>query len=342
LDLRHDQQIMKGCAALGFSIIIPVKEINGYVLKSVPITLGIDYVDFEVLVLPNEMPSGPLPSCLQDPRVRLIPTGRVGPAVKRDLGAEHATYDRLAFLDDDAYPRSDWLREADKAFSETGAAAICGPGVTPPESNLAEQASGLFFETLVGGGGMDYRYRPVGRSFSVDDFPTVNLLVDKQAFLSVGGFDSAYWPGEDTKFCLDFVRAGHGIWYSPAVVVYHHRRRVLWPHLRQVGNYGKHRGYFARTFPETSARFTYFVPSLFLVGIVTLGVAGFVNAMSWRALVALLLLYFSLVVIDVFSRTRDLVLGLLTVLTVFASHLTYGAMFLRGLLWPPNLQSRLR
>jgi hypothetical protein len=28
---------------LGFSIIIPVKEINDYVLQSVPITLRIDY-----------------------------------------------------------------------------------------------------------------------------------------------------------------------------------------------------------------------------------------------------------------------------------------------------------
>ena len=81
---------------MGFSIIIPVKEINDYVLESVPITLRIDYTDFEVLVLPNEMPSGPLPSCLKDPRVRVIPTGRVGPAVKRDVGAQHAVHDRAA------------------------------------------------------------------------------------------------------------------------------------------------------------------------------------------------------------------------------------------------------
>ena len=327
---------------MGFSIIIPVKEINDYVLESVPITLRIDYTDFEVLVLPNEMPSGPLPSCLKDPRVRVIPTGRVGPAVKRDVGAQHAVHDRLAFLDDDAYPREDWLRKADKAFAETGADAIGGPGVTPPGRPVAERASGLFFETLVGGGGMDYRYRPAGRSFRVDDYPTVNLLVDKRAFVSVGGFDNAYWPGEDTKFCLDFVKAGYEIWYSPEVVVYHHRRRVLWPHLRQLGSYGKHRGYFARRFPQTSARFTYFVPSMFLIGVVGLGVAGAVNAMCRFMLASMLLLYFGLVSLDVFRRTRDPKLGLLTVLTVFVSHLTYGAMFLLGLLGPSAFRSRLR
>ena len=189
---------------------------------------------------------------------------------------------------------------------------------------------------------MDYRYRPAGRSFRVDDYPTVNLLVDKRAFFSVGGFDNAYWPGEDTKFCLDFVKAGYAIWYSPEVVVYHHRRRVLWPHLRQVGNYGKHRGYFARRFPQTSARFTYFVPSMFLIGVVGLGVAGVVNAMCRFMFVSMLLLYFGLVSLDVFRRTRDPKLGLLTVLTVFVSHLTYGAMFLLGLLGPSAFRSRLR
>jgi glycosyltransferase involved in cell wall biosynthesis len=333
---------MKGRKPLGFSIIIPVKEINDYILESVPITLRMDYADFEVLVLPNEMPSEALPSCLKDMRVRVIPTGCVGPAVKRDMGAERAIYDRLAFLDDDAYPREDWLRNADKAFAETGACAIGGPGVTPPDSTLAERASGLFFETLVGGGGMDYRYRPTGRSFPVDDFPTVNLIVDKRAFFSVGGFDNTYWPGEDTKFCLDFVTAGHDIWYSPDVVVYHHRRRVLWPHLRQVGNYGKHRGYFAKRFPATSARLTYFVPSLFLIGVVGFGAAACVNAMCRLVFGSLMLLYFGLVSLDVFGRTPELRLGLLTVLTVFMSHLTYGAMFLRGLLGPSILQSRLR
>ena len=327
---------------MGFSIIIPVKEINDYVLESVPITLRIDYADFEVIVLPNEMPGEALPSCLQDPRVRVIPTGRVGPAVKRDVGAERAVHDRLAFLDDDAYPREDWLRNADEAFSATGADAIGGPGVTPPGSPLAERASGLFFETLFGGGGMAYRYRPIGRAFPVDDYPTVNLLVDKRAFFSVGGFDNAYWPGEDTKFCLDFVKAGHAIWYWPEVVVYHHRRRIVWPHLRQVGNYGKHRGYFARRFPETSARLTYFVPSLFLVGLVGLGAAGCVNATCRLALGFLLSIYFGLVSIDVFMRTCDPRLGLLTILTVFVSHLAYGAMFLRGLLGPSIFRSRLR
>ncbi|MCX6116427.1 MAG: glycosyl transferase, partial [Proteobacteria bacterium] len=286
---------------LGYSIIVPVKAINDYIIESVPITLKINRTDLEIIILPNDMPTGPLPDFLLDPRVSIVASGKVSPAVKRDLGAKISKYENLAFLDDDAYPRIDWLDEADKAFALSGAEAIGGPGITPLDSSLSELASGLFFETYIGGGGMDYRYRSVGRNFFVDDFPTVNLIVKKAAFDSIGGFDNNYWPGEDTKFCLDFVNAGFKIWYCSDVVVYHHRRTLFRPHLKQVGNYGKHRGYFAKKFPQTSARLTYFAPSIFLVGSILLLLLGIFNAAFLKLYILLMAVYFFIAVLDVFS-----------------------------------------
>ena len=40
-----------------FSIIIPVKEINDYLRESVPYLMGLDYEDFEILIVPNIEPS---------------------------------------------------------------------------------------------------------------------------------------------------------------------------------------------------------------------------------------------------------------------------------------------
>lgn len=326
----------------GFSVIIPVKAINSYLQESIPIVLRLDYEAFEVIVLPNELPAGQLPLWIDDPRVSIVPTGPVSPAIKRDLGAEKARFDHLAFLDDDAYPQGDWLQMAEKAFHETRASAIGGPGITPPGAPLFEQASGLFFETKIGGGGMDYRYRPGNKAFSVDDYPTVNFLIEKKAFLAVGGFDNAYWPGEDTKLCLDLVKAGYTIWYCPDVVVFHHRRPNLLRHLAQVGNYGRHRGHFARVLPETSARPAYFVPSLFLVGTVGLVALGFVNPVSWNVYAVLMVVYFGVAAVDVFSRTGNVAVGILTILTIFCSHLVYGLMFLKGLLTRQAFRSNLR
>jgi GT2 family glycosyltransferase len=329
-------------AASGFSVIIPVKAINSYVRKSIPLVLSIDYEAFEVIILPNERPQDEQLAWINDPRLTIVPTGPVSPAIKRDIGAAQAKFDHLAFLDDDAYPPVDWLRQAEIAFFDTAAAAIGGPGVTPPGASQFEQASGLFFETLIGGGGVAYRYRPAKKAFPVDDYPTVNLLISKTAFLAVGGFNNDYWPGEDTKLCLDLVNAGYTIWYCPNVVVFHHRRPTLALHLQQIGKYGRHRGHFARVLPKTSARPAYFVPSLFLLGSVGLLSLGFIWPLFWKIYGGLMLVYFIVAAVDVFSRTANLALGLLAILTIFCSHFVYGFMFLKGLFTRRVFRSILR
>jgi GT2 family glycosyltransferase len=323
-----------------FSIIIPVKELNDYLTESIPIMLSLDHDSFEIIILPNEKPKK-LKPFFKDRRIKIIPTGKVSPAIKRDIGAKKSNADILAFIDDDAYPKADWLKLADKIFREKKYAAVCGPAITPENDTLAQNASGLAFESLIGGGGMAYRYKPAKNSFFVNDYPTVNLLVSRKAFFDVNGFDNAFWPGEDTKFCLDLIKKGHKIWYCKDLIVWHHRRGLFFPHLKQVGNYGKHRGYFAKKFPETSFHLTYFIPSIFFIGNICLLILSFFSQFFLKTWGVLLAIYFILLLIDIFSRTKDIAMGIMAILTIFLTHLTYGAMFLKGLL-SRNFRSELR
>ena len=150
-----------------------------------------------------------------------------------------------------------------------------GPGVTPPNSPVLERAGGAFYESALGSGGLRYRFRPLGEVREIDDYPAYNFFVRTEALRSVRGWDSRFYGGEDTKLCLALHEAGHRLVYDPDVVVYHHRRPLFAPHMRQVGNVGRHRGYFVRAFPGTSARPIYFAPSLALLG----GLA----AVAWAA-----------------------------------------------------------
>ena len=314
----------------GFSIIIPVKKINDYLRESIPEILHLEYDDFELIILPNQLPN-PMPKFLLHPKIRVIASGSVSPAIKRDLGGKNSRFSFLAFLDDDAFPKKDWLKVADSLFKTSEVAAIGGPAMTPESDSISQQASGLFFETVIGGGGLDYRYKPAQRSFYVDDFPTVNFIIRKSVFFSIGGFDSHYWPGEDTKLCRDLIRAGHRIWYCRDLQVYHHRRHLWLPHLKQVGNYGKHRGYFAKKFPENSRKWLYFVPSIFLLGNLILCVGSLFTSHLFFFWLWALAFYFSIAAIDVFLRTRNILLGSMVIPTVFLSHLVYGFHFMRGL-----------
>jgi len=325
--------------ALRFSIIIPVKAINDYVRETVPHILNLANQDWELMIIPNEAEA----SEWEDPRISVIASGPVGPAKKRDQGAELAQGEILVFLDDDSYPAPDLLDVATAHFADPAVVALGGPAITPPHDSFWQKVSGAVFLSRLSGGTPE-RYVPVGEVRPVDDWPSVNLMVRRQAFLDIGGFNSPYWPGEDTKLCLDLVKiTGRKLLYVPGLIVWHHRRAGLAAHLKQVGNYGLHRGFFAKRFPETSRRALYFVPMLFLLFTVfSLGYPLY-PALIQAAILAGWCCYAGALLISLttMARHESLLIGLVALGYTFLSHLAYGAMFLRGLL-TRELVSKLR
>ena len=159
-----------------------------------------------------------------------------------------------------------------------------------------------------------------------------NLIARASTLRELGGFDTRYWPGEDTILCMDIVhKLGKRIVYDPRVVVTHHRRPLFGPHLRQVGRYARHRGFFARRFPATSRRIAYMLPSLFVLGVAVGLPLSFVHpALRWLYL-GTLAIYAALTFLAAAAPRRPLV-WLVTWAGVVATHFAYGVGFLRGLL----------
>lgn len=305
------------------SIIIPVKAINEFVHESLRYIQQLNYPDYEVLLLPD----GNVEESFSQTRV--ITTGRVGPAEKRDFAIKYARGDILAFLDDDAYPSLDWLKRAVVHFDNSQVAAVGGPAVTPPSDNIWQQASGEAYASWLVSWRYTYRYCP-GRLQEVDDYPSVNLLVRKDIFARTGGFNTNYYPGEDTKLCLDIIKLGYKIIYDPAVLVWHHRKPVFKPHLRQIANYALHRGNFARILPATSCKVAYFVPSLFVLFVILFPGLGYFFKWLYPIYWWVVTLYLLLVAVSVI-RIKSFYLIFLTAATVIATHFTYGTYFLKGL-----------
>lgn len=324
------------------SIIIPVKEKNRNLEECIEYCLKLDYPDYEIIVLPDrkerfayfrakrENKVLEQSERLPYPKTRVISTGAIGPSEKRDIGIKHARGEILAFLDDDTFPTKDWLKNAIPYFEDENIAAIGGAGITPPNDGLREQASGLVYSSLLAAGSVGYRYVPK-RERKVDDFPTCNFLVRKSIMDSLGGFGVKFWPGEDTKLCLHIVRdLGKKIIYTPRVLVYHHRRPLFIPHLRQVRGYGLHRGYFAKRFPHTSRRFPYFIPSLFVIGLSLGWLFGLIQPLFYKIYFGTILFYL-LIVLLTSLKNRDPKKVLLVFFGIIATNLTYGVLFLKGL-----------
>ncbi len=319
------------------------------------------YRDFEVIVLPDgeggdsaggsesrpyQASHALVGTALRAVRpypLTVLPTGKVRPAEKRNLGIQAAKGDVVAFIDDDAYPEAHWIENAVKYFGNPDIGGVGGPGVTPPGDGFLAQAGGRVYANVFVSG--TYRYRYVGGRVlrDIDDYPSCNLFVRTDLLRSFGGYRTDFWPGEDTLLCRSIVcDAQKRIVYDPWTLVYHHRRKLFGPHLRQLGRYGFHRGYFVKRFPENSRHLSYFVPTAFLLYVVTLvlawGSLPFWPATQGAAMTAVLALwlyslpmalYLVLTVLSTFALNP--LLWLATWAGVFTSHLWYGLRFVQGL-----------
>lgn len=325
------------------SIIIAVGMPGPFLEECVGRCLGLEYPDYEIIVLPDDDWTLPDTIVVDYPdykivqtdfsRVRVIPTGKVRPAEKRDRGVTESLGDIVAIIDDDAYPERDWLSKAVVHFGDPTVAAVGGPGITPPGDSLRRKISGWIYESPLVSASYVYRYVPRARR-DVDDYPTSSLIIRKRDFIAAGGFDTGYWPGEDTILCMKLTHElGRRIVYDPGVRVYHHRRDVFGPHLRQVRRYAYHRGFFARRFPATSLRVGYFVPSLFTV----FALFGWMTFLLHRTAFVLwggvMLVYAALAL--VFSLRTWNPAGILGVFSgTVLTHIVYGFWFVAGLFTP--------
>lgn len=323
-----------------FSIIIPVRTINDFIRENIAHLKQLEYQNFEVIIITDAKEQYDF----EDARFKLLDSGKVGPGEKRNLGAKHATGEILAFLDDDAYPAPTWLTEAEEIFfKDPKVYALGGPAVTPLDAKFKEKCSGKILESYLTSAGTRYRHTPMSPR-KITDYPSVNLFVRKTAFDAVGGYPIEFWPGEDTKLCLDLVtNAGYPFNYSPKPLVYHHRRNIFVPHLKQISRYGRHRGQFARIFPETSRLPSYFVPSAFVLGLVfgpfisaALPVLWFIYGLCLTAYLTLLLAETT----KAYLAERHLKLALCVGLGIFLTHVVYGFNFIHGLLIKPKLKLR--
>ena len=322
------------------TFIIPLVRINDYVRETVWHLQHLREPNWEAIIVTNDLEPT---EWGDDNRIRVMESGAVGPAFKRDLAAKVSRGSILTFIDDDSYPNHLFIDQCLEAFNQNYVSAVGGPALTPDSDTFWQHVSGAVFMSRLTGGNPS-RYRSVGKLREIDDWPSVNLSIRRDDFIKVGGFDTEYWPGEDTFLCWKLKQRGMKIVYMPELVVWHHRREGFARHLRQVGAYGLHRGYFARHYPSTSCRLRYFLPSLLLLALLISPILLFVSRTSAIFALCAWIVYCLALVVGIIevSRLTTFRIGFCSIPYVVGTHFCYGATFLRGLFKVGSLRSRLR
>ena len=312
--------------SLKISVIIPFKEVNSYVRKCVQETKKLDYRDYDIILLPDHEITG-FPGC------RVIPTGPIYPAQKRNMAAKATHSQLLAFIDSDAYPRKDWLAKAVPFFDDPSVAAVGGPNLVPPEAGQLEHLSAdvVYSSMCTGSNYPIKRYKAPG-TWEYKEIAASNLIVRKSDFDRLKGFDTTHLTSEDSKLCFQIrTRLKKKVVRSDDIIVWHHRRPLFWPHFRRMFVEGRNK---ARVFWQIrSMKFwTYLLPSLFLVGLFVGFILSFVHPLFLYAYLAVLAFYFCWAVVEAIRIAR--LRAVFFPLSVFGTHVMYGAGFIFGSLTP--------
>ncbi|HEY7167613.1 MAG TPA: glycosyltransferase [Candidatus Binatia bacterium] len=201
----------------------------------------INYPDVEVIVV-NDGSTDNTESIARDSGFRVISTANRGLSHARNVGLKAARGEIVAYLDDDAYPDRDWLKYLAHTFLTTNHAGVGGPNLAPsndgPVAECVAHAPGGPVHVLM-------------TDEEAEHIPGCNMAFRRDALLEIGGFDEQFRSaGDDVDICWRLQKKGFTLGFSPAAMVWHHRRNSVLAYWKQQVGYGKAEALLERKWPE--------------------------------------------------------------------------------------------
>ena len=153
--------------------------------------------------------------------VLVKPTGSV--SFLRNEGVRQSRGDLLAFVDADCVVAEQWLREGIAALERDGAGAAGNFYTIPDDTGWIGRINDLIHAKKLDG--------------AVTYVPAGNLLVRRDCFEEIGGFDASLKTSEDVDLCRRLKQSGHSLSVNPAMQSVHYGtpstvgqmfRRELW------------------------------------------------------------------------------------------------------------------
>jgi glycosyltransferase involved in cell wall biosynthesis len=197
------------------SVIVPTRNRAGLLEAGVTNVLaGCAGVDAEVIYVDDSSTDDTgavLAQLASEGKIRHVSTQSGAPGRARNAGAAVAKGRYLLFTDDDCLVPPGWVTAMLEARERHGVTVLTG-GFKPARMKTSAER---YYEHRM-------RLLFADTAKPVSAAPMMNLLVERSAFDAVGGFSDLRLPAmEDWELCYRLGRAGHPLFYDPAVSVVH-------------------------------------------------------------------------------------------------------------------------
>jgi hypothetical protein len=251
-----------------------------------------------------------------------------GTAARR-AAAEQAPGEVLAFLEPGARPSANWLGATEPFFARDEIDAVVTPQFAPAGGDDRGRAAAVIAESRLGGGSLNFRFKP-GRIRFVSDFPATSFLVRRDRFLALD-------PGTPPEEVI--LRLGGRTLYLPEASVTIPPAPLFAAQLARIATYGRSRGALVRSRKAAAARGS--TVALVLLAAWALGgwalvFAGDAGLDVWVGVWAAYLLAICAAAFFGGLRFSSVRVGLLAVPGLVLTHGFYAASFVSGFLRGPR------
>ncbi|MGM1017672.1 MAG: glycosyltransferase family 2 protein [Actinomycetota bacterium] len=272
-----------------------------------------------------------------DERIRLVDNPAAHIPVGLNAAIRASRYPTIIRVDAHSELSSDYAHRALDTLARTGAANVGGvmraDGRTPFQRSVARA-----YNSPVGLGGGAYH-----GGTREGEAESAYLGVMRRAVLDeVGLFDETIRRGEDWELNLRIRRAGHRVWFDPALSVTYWPRESWWRLARQFRATGAWRGELVRRYGRRNGLRFFAPPALVLVLALALvvGVLQLTGVVSGILAILLSAVYLPLAIYALLVTAMALAPGggrsprerLWTLVVLPTMHISWGIGFLGGIL----------
>ncbi len=180
--------------------------------------------------------------CGRHPNIRQleIAFARGDSSEKKNAGWRAAKCDLIAFIDDDVVVARDWPEKIRVPFERSDVGLVSGPGLVPDDISLMGRLAGNTLASKAAGY-VAARYmpgNPEAREIQWSGLIGCNMAYRRSVLERMGGFNTAFWPGEEMLAAFQATRLGNKLIFQPQAILYHYPRSSFWGFCRQIYGYG--------------------------------------------------------------------------------------------------------